>query len=87
MASQQTGIKKKMGSSKNVLLKRFDELKKSGMGTGRVEFKSIFNLCAIRRKPFFIDLTISKKCIELISFCNVKGKMSTEVYLNILLLH
>lgn len=63
LASQQTGIKKKMGSSKNVLLKRFDELKKSGMGTGRVEFKSTFNPCDIRQKPFFIDLTISKKCL------------------------
>uniref|UniRef100_A0A674PCR5 Periplakin n=1 Tax=Takifugu rubripes TaxID=31033 RepID=A0A674PCR5_TAKRU len=37
LASQQTGIKKKMGSSRNVLLKRFDELKKSGMGTDKEE--------------------------------------------------
>ncbi|CAG00798.1 unnamed protein product, partial [Tetraodon nigroviridis] len=37
LASQQNGIKQKMGSSKKVLLKRFDELKKSGTGTDKQE--------------------------------------------------
>lgn len=82
LASQQIGIKKKMGSSKNVLLKRFDELKKSGMGTGRVDFKSTFCYLFLQcqrqnvhwgRFEYFIDaLSLNKKtqCSEMSGICH-----------------
>lgn len=68
LASQQSGIMKKMGSSKSVLLRRFDELKKSGTGSGRVEAKCTSTHCEISQKLFFMDLTISKKCLIFICF-------------------
>lgn len=54
LASQQSGIKQKMGSSKKVLVKRFDELKKSGTGTGTLAPKSLGTQpFGIRQKFFF----------------------------------
>lgn len=66
LASQQNGIKQKMAKSKKVLLTRFDELKKSGTGTGTVQAKiTSFPSppCEIRQKSFSTEMTITKKCL------------------------